>query len=898
MSWRSRLVNAFRADRLADELDEELRFHLEARTAELVAKGWAKDAAAREARRRLGDPLRHRETSRDVKVLAGLEAILQDARFGLRLLRKDAVVTGAAVVSLALAIGACTAAFSLIEALVLRPLPVSAPERLVYLAFAGDRWDGTNDENASFSYPLFERLRDAGRPVVDLFGVSYQGMRTAVFDDSGGREEKVRPQFVSGDAFAVLGVQPALGRLLTAEDDATPGARPVAVLSHAFWTRRFGRDPSVLGRWVSLEGRKSAHVQIVGVAGEGLTGTEPGRLTDLWVPNAMREPEALTRPDWQWFRVWGRLRPGVEPETVRSALQGTLTAFRRERAATFRTDESPGRIARFIAAPLIVHSAARGPSDLRDDFERPLLVLAAVAGLVLLIACSNVANLLLARAAARDGEMALRLSIGADRARVVQQVLVESGILAAASSLLGLAVGVATAPWIVGWLSPAGDPAYLDLRLDAPVVGFAVLLSALATVLFGLAPALRASSVAPGPGLKGSGGRHTAGGGLLRPLVAVQVGVAFVVLFLGLLLVSSFGRLAAFDAGFDKQGVVLFDVDAKDLRKGGARALAVWRELEDRVRGLAGVEAAGSSTWGLFSGSGWSEEVRFPGRETGDEEPYYLAVSPGFFETLRMRLLAGRDFRPADADPEQPTAVVVNESFARRYFPGEDALGRRFARVETSKELLPQEVVGVVRDAKYRSLREPTRPTVYLPLRAEGSATLEVRAGGDPLAIAAAVREEIGRVHPGFRVVDVNTQAALVDETLLRERLLAVLSAFFAIVALLLAAVGLYGVLSYGVVRRTKEIGIRMALGARPGGVAAFVVGDVLRLVAIGLFLGAAAGYAASGAIASLLFEVRPSDARSFAGPGLFLLAAAVLAAWPAARRAARLDPMVALRCD
>jgi predicted permease len=343
---------------------------------------------------------------------------------------------------------------------------------------------------------------------------------------------------------------------------------------------------------------------------------------------------------------------------------------------------------------------------------------------------------------------------------------------------------------------------------------------------------------------------------------------------------------------------VLFRIDARDLRKGGARAHAAWRELQRRVRELPGVEAASVSGWGLLHGWGWTGSVRVPGRPPDAFEPSYLAVSSGFFETMRMPLLAGRDFRPEELEAERPAAVIVNQAFSRRYFPGEDPLGKRFARVEAADELAPQEVVGLVRDAKYRDLREASPPTVYVPCQPEDNATLEVRAGTDPGALAVRVRDVIGRAHSAFRVTDVTLQATLVDEKMLRERLLAVLSGFFGIVALLLAGIGLYGVLSYGVVRRTKEIGIRVALGARPGGVAAFVVADVVRLVAIGLLLGGAAGYAASGVIASLLFEVRPSDLRSFAGPALVLLVAAVLAAWPAARRAARLDPMVALRCD
>ena len=333
MSWLTRLARTFRGRRLDDELDEELRFHLEARADALAEDGLAPEAAAREARRRLGGPLALREASRDVKLIPWLDSVARDARFGLRVLRKDALVTWTAVVSLSLAIGACAAAFSLIEALILRPLPVAEPARLVYLTFTVKPLDGAMglvDENAYFSYPLFERLRAAGRPYVDLFGMNAQGWRrTAVFDDSGGAEERVRAQWVSGDAFARLGVRPALGRVLSAADDQRPGDHPVAVLSHPFWLRRFGGSPSALGRWLTLQEKQ---FQIVGVAEANFAGTEPGFMTDLWVPNMMFDREALAQPTWQWFRIWGRLKPGVGAEQAGQALQPTFAEFRRERA--------------------------------------------------------------------------------------------------------------------------------------------------------------------------------------------------------------------------------------------------------------------------------------------------------------------------------------------------------------------------------------------------------------------------------------------------------------------------------------------------------------------------------------------------------------------------------------
>ncbi len=894
MSWLSRLANVFRDDSLSRDLDDELRFHVEARTEDLVRRGLTRRDAEREARRRLGNPLLLREMSRDVKLLPRLESILRDVRFGLRMLGKHRVVTGAAVASLSLAIGAGTAAFSLIDALVLRPLPVREPERLVYLSVTPPGVEA--QERDSFNYPLFERFRDGARPRADLFGASYQGiLRPVVFDDPGGEEEKIRLQWISGDAFAVLGVKPALGRLLSAADDQRPGAHPVAVLSHGFWTRRFGQSPSVLGRWLTLK-EKEKQLQIVGVAQEGFSGVEPGVRTDLWAPNMMYDQAALTRPDWHWFRIWGRIRPDVTPEQLRGALQPTFAAFLRERADTFRPDEPRDRLDRHLRTPLNVRSAANGPSVLRRDFERPLWILALVAGLVLLIACSNVANLLIARAAARGSEMALRVSIGAGRGRLIQQVLVESALLAGAACVAGLALASVMAPAIVQRLSPADNPAYLDLRLDGRALAFLSVVCAATTFLFGLAPALRASAVSPSDALKAEGGKRLTGLGPLRPLVAAQMGVSFVVLFVAGLLLLSFQRLTSIDPGFAKTGVVLLTIEAKSLKE-GERARAAGLQLQDRVRGLSGVRSVSLSAWGLFSGSGWTTSIRVAGREPDSFEPYFLEVSPGFFETMRIPMRGGRELAAPDTQPEHPTAVVVNEAFARRYFPGEDPLGKRFERVERS-DTVPQEIVGLAGDAKYNDLREVTPPTVYVPLGGVHMATLQVRTTTDPMALASMLRTEIPRIHPALRVTDVTLQSTLIDNTLIRERLLALLSGFFALVAVALVAVGLYGVLSYSVVRRTREIGIRVALGARRLRIVRLVVRDVTLPSVLGVATGLLGGTFLARLLAALLFEVEPFGLGSLGLPLGCLLLVSALAALPPVLRATRVDPAVALRYE
>jgi predicted permease len=891
MSWLSRILNVGRRDRVNRDLDEEIRFHLAARAEDLTRAGMTPEKAEAQARRRFGHALLVRESSGDVKLFARLESILRDAAFGLRLCRKNAILTGAAVISLSLAIGACTAAFSMIDALLLRPLPVNDPQRLVYAAY---REAGDTEDSAFFNYPLFERLREASRDKVQLFGISVQSRRDALFDDSGGQYEKVYAQWISGAAMPILGVKPALGRLLSQSDDLKPGQHPVAVLSYDFWSRRFGRSPSVLGRWATIRGKQ---LLIVGVAAKGFTGVEPGIMTDLWAPTMMWDEAAMVSPGWSWFRIWGQLQPGVTADRVRPILQTVFTNFQRERSSKFAADERRDRVERFLNATLALHSAANGPSHLRQSFARPLWVLAGIAVMVLLIACSNVASLLIARAAARDREMALRLSIGAGRGRLIQQMLVESSLLSAASCLLGVLLAVKAGPLIVDMLSTSQRIVRLDLQLDWRLLGFLTAAGSLTTFLFGLAPALRASSASPNDALKSGGGKQTTRIGLFRPLVAAQTAFSILVLFVAGLFLASFSKLVRSDLGFDRNNLVVIDVDAPSLRLSGQRGAAAWRQLVERMREVPGVQSASLSGWALFQGSRSSESIRVPGRPVESLEPYYLPVSPRFLETMRIRLLDGRDFGQRDELPEASSAVIVNQSFARHFFPGESPVGKSFFTVE-KKLLVPQDIVGIVADAKYDNIRGATWPTVYSVLRPDTWAAVQLRTTLEPGALASLLRSELPRIHPAFRMTDITLQSTLVENTLVRERLLALLSGFFAIVAIVLVAVGLYGVLSYGVVQRTREIGIRVALGARPLGIVRMVVSEIGLVTMIGLALGMAGGIAASRSIMALLYEVKPFDAWSIAAPFACLLFVCSLSALIPALRAARVDPTTALRYE
>ena len=895
MSFLSRIGNAFGSSRLDRELAEELQFHIDARIEELVRAGVPLREAERQARRRFGNAPALRERSRDAKLVPWLESLVKDARFGARMLAKNRAATAAAIVSLSLALGSSIAAFELIDALILRPLPVYQPKRLVYFTYNPDG----QREREIWNYPFYQQLREAVGARAELFTASGQNEWDVAMD--GNAIGDARVQWVSGNMFSVLGLVPATGRLIEPADDRAPGASPVAVISYRYWMRRFGGNPTAIGRWLTTAEKR---FQIVGVAPRSFSGLEPGIETDIWVPNMMWDQRAFTDWGWGWFRTLGRLAPGVTPAQLQEPARAAYANFRRAHVhEMYRPDAPRDAMERYLKTPLNVRPAANGPSEMRQSFTRPLLILAIVAGLVLLIACSNLANLFTARALAREREMAMRISIGAGRARLLQQVLMEGALLAGASCALGLAFARAAAPLIVGMLSTSDRPAFLDLRGDWRILAFTAGMGFATVLLFALVPALRASRVAPNEALKSGGGKTSGRIGALRPMVAAQVAFSFAVLFIGGLLLATFQKLTSVDLGFTKSGVTLFHLRAKEfsfnspfVRTDSIGAVRAGLEWLDRVRTVPGVRSASLSEWALLSGSGWDQPVRVPGRPIEVVTAYHLPVSAGFFQTMGIRMLAGRDFDARDWQAGA-AAVVVNESFARHYFPGEDPLGKRYFRPHGSQDI-PQEIVGLVRDAHYDRIREPAPATVYVPLRGLDHDTLEVRTAVDPALQLEALRRAIDGLSPGIRVTDATLQTTLVDNALVQQRLVAILAGFFVLVAMVLAAVGLYGVLSYAVVRRTREIGIRVALGARRAAVVRLVISEIALVTGLGLACGAGGGLLLARYVEKLLYEVKPSDLASIAAPLASLLLAAALAAVAPAVRAARVDPTVALRYE
>jgi putative ABC transport system permease protein len=880
MSWWSRVINVLRSARLDDELDEEQRFHIDERARDLEARGWSRQAALEQAARQFGPRLRLRESSHDIKLATRIESLIRDFRFGSRLLRKDAVVSLAAILSLGLAIGACTAAFSLMDALILRELPVPHPQSLVYL----DRSDADGDANVPplHSYPFLERVRQAASSRLEVFSMSQQSLRQALLPDAGGLEEKVVTQFVSGNAFTALGVRAHIGRVLGPSDDVTPGGHPVAVISHGFWTRRLARNPATIGLWIQVEQKP---YQVVGVAEAGFTGGEPGTLTDIWLPNMMFNQDSLRAAQWHWLKIWARLAPGVERESVRPIIATALTNFEAD-LATAGEKPSPR-----LSLDLV--DASTGISGLRRQFRRPLIALAGIVGIVLLIACSNVANLLLARGAARRREMALRASIGAGRGRLLQLVLVESSLLTLGATLLGVVCAVVTTPLIVGMLTTNENPVYLDVPLDWRVLAFVALLAAITTVLFGLAPAIRASSTMPSEAMMLGDRSQTAGAGVARSLITVQIAFSLMILFVAALLMRSFDRLLAVNLGFAPDRVVLLSVETRD-RFERPQSHEMSRQLLERVQALSGVESASMSGWALFRGWSWGNNLGVQGG--GRAQTRRLAVAPDFFKTMRTRLLEGREFRPADLDMTEPIPMIVNQTFVRQYLSGLRRVGQRLTTT-SGGQTVTYEIVGVVEDARDGSVRGATEPYIFTPLDDAGG-TLEVRTAMDSRTLADYVRKELSAVHPSLRLVDVTLQSSLVGNTLLRERLLAVLSGFFAALGLALAAIGLYGVLSYAVVRRTREIGIRLTLGAQPAAVVRFVLGRVALALAVGIAAGLAGGVYFARFIETLLFEIEIRSITSLLLPVSCLLIVALMAAWFPARRATRVDPAETLRME
>jgi predicted permease len=814
------------------------------------------------------------------KVSTWLDSLCADAVFGCRQLNKRKATSVAAILSLGLAVGACTSVFRIIDALFLRPLPIANPERLYGISLPG--------VGSAFTYTQFRQmhasLKEDPKDRTELIAISAAPSLDVTYE----REqeiEKTNAQFVSGWMFRSFELRPALGRLLAESDDLTPGASPVAVLSYDYWTRRFARNPNVIGSTVRMGpdwriGQTSKVFEIVGVAPERFTGTEPGAIADIFLPNTMHALVEL--PVAGLFQTYVLLPPGGAIEPVRDQLLAALRSAATERSRVPKT--------------LGVESAVAGAFGLRTNYRQALAALGVLVGLVLLIACANVANLMTAQAAARSREMALRVSIGAGRRRLIQLVLVESAILALFAAAVGGLFAIWAGPFVVSRINPPDNPARLALTADWRIFGFALALTLGVTVLFGLAPTLRASAVKPASALKG-GDDPRAGRRMMHTLIAVQAAFCFLVLFVAGLFITTFERLSNQTTGI--LAARLLNLNIITLKP--TEPSILWDQVADRLRNLPGVESVAFSDWPVLDGNGYkTTEISIGGAPPSDVTAWDVNVSPGWIGAMRIPLLAGRDFLPADA----AGAVIVNEEFARAFFNGENPVGKTFKSTWEAMHGQRFEIVGLVPNVRYRYLRQAMLPVVYTNFHDDKgrmllSGTFVVRtSSANPLALANALRAEVSRVQPDFRVTSVQTQQALIDAQTVRERLLAMLALFFAVVALLLAGVGLYGVLDYSVFRSRREIGIRMAIGARALDIVRRVTLDIVAWIFAGSLAGLALGIAYARYIESLLYQAKATDLSALAAPALALLAAAIVAALPPVIRAVHIDPVNVLRSE
>jgi putative ABC transport system permease protein len=818
--------------------------------------------------------------------------MLNDLRFALRQLRKNPGFTAVVIVSLALGIGANTTIFSLIDAVLLKLLPVKDPQQLVVFAHRDTGLPSTGS-----NYPLYKTLHDRSQSFSGCFAFWPLDFRAR----TGAEAEPARGQYVTPNYFSVLGVQPIVGRVFSESDD----AEPVAIISHGWWQRKFGSSRDVIGKTMVVNGTP---LTVIGVTPPEFFGLQVGNAMEISMPLGIQprvSPEFGDRREMRegtWsLCIVGRLKAGVELERARSEAEVLVRPWVED--VVLLEGGKMGSWARIELLP-----GSTGLDALRRKFSKPLQVLMAIVAMVLLIACANVATLLTARSVARQKEIAVRQAIGAGRARLIRQFLTESILLALAGGCAGLWLAWWGANLLVRFISTGPIPIQLELAPDWRVLSFTACVSVLTGILFGLAPAVRGTILDLTPTLK-EGASPLAGASTRwhwgKMLVSVQVALSLTLLVGAALFVMSLRKIRSVDGGFRVENLLLVTFDTSGTGSSGPERRkqleAFYREGLERASGLPGVRVASLSSLGPMSGDDSTRALFVPGFEarTRDDQAVHLnSIGTRFFETMGIPLLKGREFMPAD-DANAPKVAILNETAARFYFPGVDSLGQ-IVHMGWDSQGQPMQVVGIVRDSKRQDLRQPAPRMLYRPFLQYNQPymTLEIRTTGDPNAVASSVRQAFREINRDIPVWEIKTMQTQIDQGLVQERLVATLSSFFGLLALLLSTIGLYGTISYAVTRRTSEIGIRMALGARKGDVLWLVLREATVLVLCGAGVGLMAATAMNRLIASMLFGLTPSDPMALVIATSVLLAVALLAAWLPARRASRVDPMVALRYE
>ena len=833
-----------------------------------------------------------------------MNSTVSDIRLAFRGLRRSPLFATVAIVSLALGIGANTAIFTLLDQVLLRKLPVKAPDELVMVYQQGSNM-GSNAGARMHSYPLYQDLQQRAEPLAEVLCRRLVPASLSVDNTT----ERVEAEMVSGNYFSMLGVKPALGRVFNSkDDDQVYQGHPVVVLSHGYWATRFARDPSVIGKKIFIN---DYPMTIVGVSAADFVGLDPTRSPQIRVPVLMKN---AMLPDWGWLRiedrrarwvqVFARLKPGYTADSAAAPLQGLFTQIRaHEMTLPAAKDWSAYSREQFMKGRLRVTGAAFGYSGLRNDFSTALVVLMCMVGLVLLIACANVANLLIARGFMRQKEIAVRLSLGSSRRRLVQQLLAESLVLSCLGGALGVAIAAGLTRTLLSLVPAQGQPLLIAAQPDTRILGFTIALTFLTGLIFGLMPALRASRPDPWATLKDTVGSiaGTSGSLFLRKgLVTVQVALSFLLIFGAGLFVRSLQNLKTTDTGVALDNLVTFQLSPALSGYDNPRAVLFYRQLLEKLRAAPGVKSAARATVPILAGNEWDSSMAVEGyryKDGEDQQAFMNAVSPGYFETMRIPLIEGRDFRDSDAK-EDLAVAVVNRRFAQFFFPGKSAVGNRIGFGGGPDTKLKIEIIGVADNALYEGPREGVRRQVFVPDWGRNSSAVYVRTLTPSATVYNVLRDVVKQLDSSMPIYEMKTLEAQLDETLLTDRLIAMLSAGFGVLATLLASVGLYGVMAFVVATRRKELGIRLALGAQSSSVIWMVMREVLLLLSIGLAVGIPTAMALGRFVASQLYGIQPRDPMIAGWTVLLLTIVSTAAGLIPAHRASRIDPMLALRCE
>jgi predicted permease len=898
-----RLQTLFRRDHLTHHLDDEFRFHLDQQIVENIAAGMSQEEARYAAMRLFGNVTSLNEETRQTWGWVWLEQIAQDLRYGFRSLRKSPLFTVVAVLTLALGIGANTAIFSLMDQVLLELLPAKHPEQLVLVAERGIRFGDSWGDN-DISYPMYRDFRDGNQ----VFSGMFCRYPTSVSLGYGDRTDRIAAEVVSGSYFPVLSVTAVVGRTLTPDDDRVPGGHPVAMLSYSFWQNRFSSDRFIVGRQIVINGYTFT---VIGVSQAGFDGVELGYKSKVFIPMMMQaqmtpRSDRLEARNLNWVTAFGRLKPGVDIAQAKASLQplmrNILEVEVQEPTLQHYSDYDRTQ---FLKNSVDLLSGSQGWSGLREHMQTPLWVLAALSGAVLLLACANLANLLLARATTREPEMAIRLAIGAGRRRIIRLLLVESLLLSVVGTVVGLGLAfLADRVLLATYFSAdsAGDFQISSVP-DVRVLVFALGTMLLTSLVFGLAPAIQSSQADIAPTLKDRAGAAVGGKQvfLRKLLVSGQMALALLLLIGASLFLRTLANLENTGPGFSAEHLMAFSVDPSLNGYTDESTKDFFRRLTDDLQALSGVSSVGLSTMPILQGYSWTNPIIAEGysADPGQEQrPICDMISPKLFTTLGVPIVAGRDFTVLDTRP----VALINETFARKYFAGRNPVGLHIGLVDertATPDTSNLEVVGVVKDLKFQNLREPALPQAYFPYWQDEKfrfMTFYLRTHLEPRQLMETVREQVRRLDPNIPVVDMRTIDEQIGLSLKTERLVASLSVVFGALATVLAVIGLYGVMAYTVARRRREIGIRVALGALQSDVLWMVMRQVVVLSGAGLAIGGLLAFAISGLIRSQLYGLQPHDPFTFVSAGLVLAAAACAAGFIPSWRASHVDPMHALR--